>query len=136
MKVYTGNIIPEEGTIFVFGSNTKGIHGAGSARVAVDYFGAKYGVAEGLQGNAYALPTTILYGDLMPLEEITEHVKKMYKCARENPDKQFKVAYRNRPWQKTLCGYYGRELQSAFKAAGDIPDNVWFSQEWADSGNI
>lgn len=63
MKFYTGNIVPEKDTIFVFGSNPEGRHGAGSARVAVQQFGAKYGIGEGLQGNAYALPTTELrYG--------------------------------------------------------------------------
>ena len=60
MNFYEGNIIPEENTIFVFGSNPEGHHGAGSARVAVQQFGAIYGQGEGLQGNAYALPTTDL----------------------------------------------------------------------------
>ena len=34
MKHYTGNIIPEPNTIFVFGSNPEGRHGAGAAKVA------------------------------------------------------------------------------------------------------
>ena len=49
MKVYDGNIEPDDNTIFVFGSNPEGRHGAGSALVAVKYFGAKYGQGEGLQ---------------------------------------------------------------------------------------
>lgn len=136
MNTYTGNIVPEKDTIFVFGSNTKGIHGGGSARVALNHFGAKYGQAEGLQGDSYALPTTYLYGPLMPLSEITDNVKKLYQCARENPDKKFKVAYRNQPDERTLCGYSGKELMSCFKAAcdGDYPSNIYFSQEWANSG--
>lgn len=145
LKYYTGNIYPSEDTIFVFGSNPEGIHGAGSAKVAMYYFGAIYGQGEGLQGSSYGLPTTILdydsYGWVpfdgkMPLEEITEHVRQMYKCAEENPDKNFKVAYRNRPNEKTLCGYTGAQLQSCFKNAGPIPNNVWFSKEWFDSGNL
>ena len=35
LKYYTGNIYPSEDTIFVFGSNPEGIHGAGSAKVAL-----------------------------------------------------------------------------------------------------
>ena len=54
---YEGNITPEKDTIFVFGSNPEGRHGAGAARIAREQFGAKYGVGEGLTGNAYALPT-------------------------------------------------------------------------------
>lgn len=136
---YTGNIVPEEDTIFVFGSNPRGIHGAGSARVAVQHFGATYGVGEGLQGQAYALPTTDLgiegrrHG-LMPPDEIVEHIKKMYQCAAANPDKKFKVAYRNSPTEVTLCGYSGGDLQKMFKAAGPIPENVYFSEEWAKGG--
>ena len=56
-KFYIGNITPDANTIFVFGSNPEGRHGAGAARVARAQFGAVYGQGEGLQGNAYALPT-------------------------------------------------------------------------------
>lgn len=57
VKSYDGIIKPEENTVFVFGSNTEGRHGAGAAKTAKEQFGAQYGVAEGLTGNAYALPT-------------------------------------------------------------------------------
>ena len=137
MKYYKGNIVPEENTIFVFGSNPEGRHGAGSARVAVNLFGAIYGIGEGIQGNAYALPTTDLRSvDKMPLSKITENIRTMYGYAKDHPNLNFKVAYRNFADQRTLCGYTGAELQSAFKAAGPIPDNVWFSEEWYNSGNL
>lgn len=54
---YEGDIKPEKNTIFVFGSNPEGRHGAGAAKIAREQFGAKYGVGEGMTGNAYALPT-------------------------------------------------------------------------------
>ena len=143
-KVYQGNITPEKDTIFVFGSNPEGHHGAGSAYVALKKFGAIYGQGEGLQGNAYALPTTELRYYMRPknsiysmLEEvIVENIKRMYDCAEEHPDWKFKVAYRNQPSERTLCGYSGRELMGMFKKAcdGNYPDNIYFSQEWADSG--
>lgn len=142
MKTYKGNITPEPDTIFVFGSNPEGRHGAGSARVAREQFGAIYGQGEGLQGNAYALPTKDLrvvenhgYRSISP-EQITENIKRMYKCAEEHPDKKFKVAYRNQPNERSLCGYSGRELMEMFKKAcdGNYPDNVYFSEEWASSG--
>ena len=139
-KVYQGNITPEEGTIFVFGSNPEGRHGAGSAKVAREKFGAIYGQGEGLQGNSYAIPTKDLrilknYGyRSIPPEKIIESIKQMYECAEDNPDKKFKVAYRNKANERTLCGYSGRELMEMFRKAcnGMYPDNVYFSQEWAD----
>lgn len=144
-QVFTGNIAPEPGTVFVFGSNPEGRHGAGSAAVAVKLFGAKYGNGEGLQGNAYALPTTELrpemqapgYRQSIPENAIVSNIMNMYDCALKNPDKNFKVAYRSAPNERTLCGYSGAELMGMFREAakkmGGYPDNVWFSKEWADS---
>ena len=144
MKNYVGNITPADDTIFVFGSNPEGRHGAGSAAAAVKYFGAIYGQGEGLQGSAYALPTTELRYEMrdkysrysMNRSVIVENIKRMYKCAEEHPDKKFKVAYRNQPDEVTLCGYAGRDLMGMFKEAcdGNYPDNIYFSQEWANSG--
>lgn len=144
MRTYSGNITPEPDTIFVFGSNPEGRHGAGSAKVAREQFGAIYGQGEGLQGNAYALPTTELRYYMqdkysrysMSRKTIVENIRRMYKCAEENPDKKFKVAYRNYPEEVTLCGYSGRDLMSMFKEAcdGNYPDNIYFSEEWIKSG--
>ena len=47
--------------IFVFGSNLDGRHAGGAAKDAVQYFGAKWGQGEGLQGQSYAIPT--MHGD-------------------------------------------------------------------------
>lgn len=131
MKHYTGNIRPEKDVIFVFGSNTEGRHGAGSAKVAVEQFGAVYGVPRGLQGNAYGLITTDLQGKgKYPSEMIRENIKELYQVARNLPWKKFMVAYRSAPDEKTLCGYTGRTLFSLFLSAGDIPENIYFSEEW------
>ena len=154
MKTYKGNITPEEGTIFVFGSNPEGRHGAGSAKVAVMHFGAIYGNGEGLQGSAYALPTTELRYNKqvnsqddrvtsysrqsLPFDTIVASIKKLYECARQNSDKKFKVAYRSQPDEVTLCGYAGKDLMKMFKTAaeetGGYPENIYFSEEWANSG--
>ena len=145
-KIYQGNIVPEEGTIFVFGSNPEGRHGAGSAKVAREQFGAIYGQGEGLQGNAYALPTTELRYEMrdkysrhsMNEDVIVENIKRMYECAEDHQDKNFKVAYRSGANERTLCGYSGKELMGMFKKAaeerGGYPNNVWFSSEWAGTG--
>ena len=145
---YNGNITPEKNVIFVFGSNPEGRHGAGSAKVAVEQFGAVYGQGEGLQGSAYALPTTELRQELqdhtkynrqsLPEETIVASIVKLFECCEANPDKFFKVAYRNQPDEVTLCGYAGKDLMAMFVKAkdqhGHWPSNIYFSEEWWNSG--
>ena len=259
---YSGDITPDANTIFVFGSNPEGRHGAGAAKVAREKFGAIYGRGEGLQGNAYALPTkriksitptktgqmTFSYGtnkrgdvksnttleaiingertattrystdghidywkdlkvdDIVaftsadrkttvyvkitkPLTkldsstnaeewskkegwsveyynskvkpkvekgqayqmeyefvdangertitslQIIENIKKLYETARQNPNKQFKIAYRNTD-KASLNGYTGLEMIDMFLKAGSIPSNIVFSKEWVDTGKF
>lgn len=138
---YEGMITPEPNTIFVFGSNPEGRHGAGAAKTAREKFGAIYGQGEGLQGNAYALPTKDLrvtanrgFKSISP-EQITENIRKMYEVARQNPDKQFKVAYTHGLNETSLNGYTGAEMIKMFKDAGPIPENVIFSKNWIDHWN-
>jgi len=132
MRYYKGNITPAEDTIFVFGSNPEGRHGAGSAKVAREQFGAIYGVGEGLQGNSYALPTKDLRipGDrTIGKGDIARNIGKLYEVARKHPDKKFMIAYRNGKDEKTLNGYTGEEMLRMF-AALIVPNNIWFSEEW------
>lgn len=138
---YEGLITPDENTIFVFGSNPEGRHGAGAAKIAKEKFGAIYGQGEGLQGNAYALPTKDLrvkenngLRSISP-EQITESIRKMYEVARQNLSKQFKVAFINGLNETTLNGYTGAEMIKMFKDAGPIPSNVIFSKNWIDHWN-
>lgn len=139
LNFYEGNIEPSDGTIFVFGSNPEGRHGAGAAKIAREQFGAKYGVGEGLTGNAYALPTKDLRVKenkalrSIPKEAIINSIKKLYQVALEYSDKQFKVAYRNTD-TASLNGYTGLEMIEMFKEAGSIPSNIVFSKEWVDTG--
>ena len=136
ISYYSGNIVPEENTIFVFGSNPEGRHGAGSAKVARKQFGAKYGVGEGLTGSAYALPTKDLRVTAnkglrsISREQIIENIKKLYNVARSMPEKTFKIAYTNGATEFTLNGYNGQEMVEMFLSAGEIPSNIQFSENW------
>lgn len=47
----------EPGQVFVFGSNARGFHGGGAARVAFERFGAVWGEGDGLHGQSYAIDT-------------------------------------------------------------------------------
>lgn len=49
--------LPGNGEIFVFGSNLRGRHGAGAAKVALEKFGAIEGVGSGFTTGAYAIAT-------------------------------------------------------------------------------
>lgn len=131
----------ERSQIFVFGSNPEGRHGAGAAKVAVEQHGAKYGQGEGLQGNAYALPTKDLrvkenngYQSIKP-PAIIESIKKLYKTAQEHPDKDFNISYNNTD-KKSLNGYTGFEMIDMFNSAGDAPKNINFSKEWIATGKL
>lgn len=64
-----------ESTIFVFGSNLAGRHGAGAALTAATYFGAIKGQGDGIQGQSYAIPTKDYNLKTLPLDAINEHVK-------------------------------------------------------------
>lgn len=137
MKIYKGNIEPSENTIFVFGSNPEGRHGAGAAKIAKEKFGAIYGQGEGLQGNSYAIPTKDLRIKenngfrSIPEEKIIESIKKLYSLARGRPDLNFKISYRN-TYEKSLNGYTGLEIMRMFLCEFPIPDNIWISEEWAN----
>lgn len=133
---YEGLIMPEKDIVFVFGSNPEGRHGAGAARVAIEKFDAIYGQGEGLQGNAYALPTKDLkvkenngLRSIGP-EKIIKHIQSLYECALDNPQKKFCVAYTNTN-NATLNGYTGIEMAQMFKSAAlNIPKNIIFSINW------
>lgn len=58
-KRYTPERITELNAngVFVFGSNSRGFHAAGAARIAMEEFGAVWGQGVGLQGQSYAIPT-------------------------------------------------------------------------------
>lgn len=138
-KFYTGDIIPDRNTVFVFGSNPEGRHGAGAAKIARLYFGAVYGRGEGLQGNSYAIPTKDLrvtankgYRSIGP-SAIKESIRQMYSCARKMPQMRFMIAYRNTD-RRSLNGYTGYEMIRMFIEAGPIPDNVYVSEEWYRTG--
>ena len=130
---YTGLITElKPHQIFCFGANLEGISGAGTAKIAVEKYGAKYGVGEGRTGQCYALPTV---GELRAsrpsrtLDEIAESVENFYGYATEHPELEFLVAYRND--NSNLCGYSSEQLAACFvarRALAEVPDNVVFNE--------
>ena len=103
--------------VFVFGSNTAGIHGKGAAKLAQDRFGAIYGKGRGHSGRSYAIPTRELGGNrallrTLELKDIAGHVRDFLLYADECPELTFYVT-------KIGCGYAGyREDEIAPLFAG------------------
>ena len=74
--------------VFVFGSNIRAAHGDGSARVAVLKFGAQKGIAEGPQGQSYAIPTS---GAGVGPEEVRAAFRRFVEYAGAHPELTFNV---------------------------------------------
>ncbi|CAM0077249.1 hypothetical protein VPHK391_0084 [Vibrio phage K391] len=153
MRYWTGEVIThlEPNQVFVFGSNPEGRHGAGAAKHAMK-FGAIYGVGRGLQGQTFALITKNLrpnslcrvsgfrydrYGrKSLTLDQIRYNVTEMYETARENPDKDFLVAYTPSD-SESLCGYSPNQLirECFLRCPGGVPSNVVFHEGFKTSSD-
>lgn len=101
-----------EGEIFVFGSNAKGMHGAGAARVAVEKFGAKMGKGEGLQGRSYAIPT------MEGLESLRGAVDRFAEFAHVHKELKFFVTAVG----CGIAGYTPEQVAPFFYKAAQLPN--------------
>ena len=109
--------------ILVFGSNLAGRHGAGLAKLAMNKFGAKYGVGSGLTGQCYALPTkdhTILSLSLFDIEQYVFFFKQL---AKVNPDLEFIVTRVG----TGLAGYKDYQIAPMFRGS---TENCIFDEKW------
>ena len=116
MKHITPDYITSLGQneVFVFGSNIRGQHMGGAARVAFDKFGAVWGQGVGLQGQSYAIPT--MEGGV---DYVAGYVDEFVLFAKAHPELFFWVT-------RIGCGIAGfrdEEIAPLFKAASDL-DNV------------
>lgn len=109
--------------IFVFGSNLAGIHGAGAARAAVNFHGARMRVGVGRTGNAYALPTKDMTIRTLPLSKIAGYVQGFCDYAGANLDCKFFVTRIG----CGLAGYNDSEIAPLFRKA---PGNCHLPIEW------
>lgn len=81
----------EDNEVFVFGSNTEGMHAGGAARMAMNW-GAIYGKAFGLQGKTFAIPTVdYTRSGKMSVDEIKKYVDEFLDFTIKNKDKKFLV---------------------------------------------
>lgn len=137
--------LPDDG-IFVFGSNTDGNHCGGSAFTAVERFGAVNGVAEGPQGQSYAIPTMeyVMWTDeddmsvlpswqkiRIPDHELAEACDRFVLYTSQHPELTFYVT-------KIGCGIAGWRVEDVARAFATalasflvpLPDNIVWPREF------
>jgi hypothetical protein len=113
----------EEDEIFAFGSNLGGRHSGGAARFAKENFDAQEGVGEGLTGKCYAFPTLGSNFEKRSDGQLTMSVEKLFKCAKENPNKTFLLTRVG----MGIANYGISEIAPLFK---DSPRNVIKPRGW------
>ena len=104
---------PDE--VFVFGSNLRGLHGGGAARVAWRKFGAVMGEGVGHFGQSYAIPT--MQGGV---ETIKPYVDEFLAYAAKHEELTFLVT-------RIGCGIAGfrdKEIAPLFAQALTMPNVV------------
>lgn len=89
-----------EREVFVFGSNLKGIHGAGAAKYAHEHHGAKWGKGAGMTGDSFALPTVYVPGKPIRDDQMEAVIGRFVLFAFQHPTWKFRLT-------KVGCGLAG-----------------------------
>lgn len=118
-----GELPSKEGSIFVFGSNLAGRHGAGAALVAKNLFGASPGIGRGRAGQSYGIPTKAADLSVLGLNDIKKDVAAFVEYAKHNADTEFFVTRVG----CGLAGYGDEQIAPLFAAA---PLNCSFAKQW------
>lgn len=109
----------EPNEVFVFGSNTEGLHMAGAAAIAVKKFGAIVGQANGLQGKSYAINT--MSGE----EELINDIDDFLFFTKQHPELTFLLT-------EIGCGIAGYRPEQVAPYFADCPRNIILPQSFKD----
>lgn len=123
MKFHKDGTLPEDGEIWVFGSNLAGFHGKGAALVAAQKYGATLEVAIGMSGTSFAIPTKDHRLQSLPLTVIAKMVGRFLRHAATTPDRAYWVTRVG----CGLAGYSDADIAPMFAGASD---NCNFAEEW------
>lgn len=114
----------EDNEVFVFGSNEAGIHGAGAAKLALQW-GAKMGQGVGLHGQTYAIPTKDHNIRTLDLVSIADYVADFLDFADLHPESTFLVTQIG----CGLAGYTPEDIAPLFET---YPLNVVLPKNFVD----
>lgn len=109
--------------VFVFGSNMAGIHGAGAALTALQFWGAKPGAGIGHHGDSYAIPTKLNPREGLSLEDVDLYVHAFLIYAECRPDLIFLVT-------EVGCGLAGRRPEDIAPMFRNGLSNVLLPRKW------
>lgn len=109
--------------IFVFGSNTAGVHGAGAALTAYQKHGARHGIGYGLCGQSFAIPTKNKFIQSLPYSQVEKFVDGFLAFARDRDDLEFQVT-------RIGCGLAGFKDHDIAQLFDFAPTNCLFDTEW------
>lgn len=110
-------------TVFVFGSNEAGVHGAGAARTAYEKHGARWGKSYGHYGDSFAIPTKDENIQTLSLDRIRLYVDGFIAYAQGHRKVQFKVT-------RIGCGLAGLRDEEIAPMFYNAPSNCLFDEAW------
>lgn len=125
MKTHKDRTLPVNGEIWVFGSNTRGAHGAGAARVAYQTFGAVYGVGFGMTGNSYAIPTKDHYINTLSIAVIKDHIDEFVRYVKSTPDTEYFLT-------AVGCGLAACDPATIAPLFAPPLNNVSYPEQWVE----
>jgi hypothetical protein len=127
---YTPEIVHdlEPHQVILFGSNLSGRHGAGLARVCMERWGAKLGVAMGPTGRCYAIATVDLQSpEPMTTSFVTQQFRIFLAYAARRPQQEFLVTKIG----TGLAGFSMEQMKTmAYILSADATPNVIFPEGW------
>lgn len=111
-------------TIFTFGSNEGGLHGAGAAKIAYEKYGARWGKSYGHYGDSFAIPTkNELVETIQNLNRIRGYVNGFIAYALGHRKMIFQVT-------RIGCGLAGLDEQTMANMFIGSPKNCHFDEKW------
>lgn len=111
------------GEVLVFGSNLRGVHGAGAAAWVSAQCGARPVVGEGHTGNGYALPTCSRPGVPLTLDQIACSARRFIEYAITHTETKFFLT-------RVGCGIAGFKDSEIAPLFAKVPSNVRTPPEW------
>jgi len=129
---YTGQFLlpqlwkpdPIPAIVFVFGSNHRGVHGAGAALTAARHYGAIKGQGKGPMGRSYAIPTKETPHIALEIERINAWADEFLQYAVVRPGTVFLVT-------KIGTGLAGHDPEKVAWLFRNAPANCILPWDWA-----